>query len=173
MTYGDWLTEAESAAAFDEAVTSTGFFISYAEVPGTLVQPRPSQVAQSVRIDRVLIPNPALIQAGWRHGAIGVEIKRSKVNVGPVIAQAMDYSRCVWTIPNGIKVWLDWIFIWPMERHHGVIASILAQNRIGCARRDRWTPLQLKCGEQNILRVHRDGRCDIGTGTNGTRVGSR
>lgn len=86
----------------------------------------------------------------------------------------MDYGRAVWTLPPaGIKVWLDWVFVWPMAPQHNIIASILSQNRIGCAHMDQWNLLRLKCGEHNIIRVHIDGRIDIGHASNGQKVGSR
>lgn len=172
-TIGDWSTEEESAAALDLAV-GTSLWNVYREVPGILSQPRPSQGTRNVRIDRILVPAQRLILAGWNHGVIGIEIKRSHAKIGPPIAQAMDYSRTVWTLPSaGIKVWLDWVFVWPMDKQIGPTASILAQNRIGSASCDPWTKLHLKSGESNIIRVRRDGSFDIGDALNGCKVGSR
>lgn len=169
----EYETEALSAAAFDEVIEWTNLFTSFPEVRGTLIQPRPGQVDKSVRIDRVLIPKQRLLDAGWGHGIIGVEIKRSAVKMGPPIAQAMDYARSVWTLPHNYQVMLSWVFIWPMPTDtYGPLASILAQHRVGCATSDYWTRLQLKCGN-NILRVSHDGTIRIGTGTNGVKAGSR
>jgi len=122
-----------------------------------------------------LIANPRLVGLGWRHGAIGVEIKKSGVKIGGPIAQAMDYSRAVWTLPTagGIRVWLDWIFIWPMPKQSGPLASVLAQNRIGSASADRWTRLYFKSGEANIIKINNDGPPELGAASNGRSVGSR
>lgn len=175
-TAGSYATEAEAAAAFDDAVLACGLWTVYIEVPGTLCQPRPAQSDKSLRIDRVLVPNQRLRDLGWAYGVIGVEIKKSGIGIGPPIAQAMDYSRAVWTLSQlgGTRVWLDWVFIWPMPKQSFTVASILTQNRIGSASSDIWTFLQLKSGEHNLIKVSRDGRIEIGHAiVNGRKAGSR
>lgn len=173
FTQGDWLSEAESAAAFDGAIDPDVWSL-HREVRGRLVQPRPQQVDKTLRIDRILVPGPRLIRAGWTNGIIGCEIKKSGVKIGPVIAQAMDYSRAVWTLePSGIRVWLDWVFIWPMSKQSGPIASVLAQNRIGSATADRWTRIHFKSGECNVVKVDSNGIIDLGQARAGARVGNR
>ena len=174
ITLGHWDTEIESCAALDDVLHEVGLWRIYSEVPGTLLQPRPAQTDVNVRIDRILTPRPELIKLGWPHGNIGIEAKRSGTKIGPPIAQAMDYLRSAWRLPGyNVRILLDWVFIWPMQRQGGTIASILAQQRIGSACSDRWTLLHLKSGEQNIIRVERDGTIDIGAGANGRKVGSR
>ena len=173
-TIGQWLDEASSAQALDLSFSEAGLWHVYREVPGMLSQPRPSQLERTLRIDRVLLPTQRLLDLGWKHGAVGIEVKRSGVKIGPPIAQAMDYSRAVWTLPGlGVKVWLDWVFLWPMDRQTGAMASILAQNRIGCAYSSKWIVLHLKSGEANLIKIDRDGRIDIGEARNGQKVGSR
>jgi len=138
LTIGEWITEEASCAALDAALDSLGLWKVYHEVNGVLTQPRPVQTRVGVRIDRVLIPTKRLLDMGWKHGAVGIEVKRSGEKIGPAISQAMDYLRAVWQLPSA-KIVLDWVFIWPMFKHSGTIASILAQQRIGCAYADRWT----------------------------------
>lgn len=172
-TTGSWSTEDESAAAFDDAA-GHDLWTVYPEVSGVLSQPRPSQPDKGLRIDRILVPRQKLIAAGWNHGCVGVEIKRSNVKIGPPIAQAMDYSRAVWTLPTaGIKVWLDWVFIWPMEPQHETTGSILAQNRIGSASEGFSSRLHLRSGSSNVIRVGRDGSINIGHAANGCKAGNR
>lgn len=178
VTVGQWATEAESAAALDEILDRLDLWKVYKpdhdEVRGKLVQPRPVQVDQGVRIDRILVPNKNLTSLGWRHGIVGIEVKKSGHKIGPAIAQAIDYGRTVWKLPNGgFSVWLDFVFIWPMSRHHGTLASILEQNRIGSAYSTKWSRLYLRCGERKILRVGDDGLVEIGDVTSGRKVGSR
>lgn len=172
VTDGDWGTEAESAAALDEALDAAGLWRVHKEVRGTLAHPRPSQIDKGMRIDRVLVPTARLIELGWQHGIVGIEIKKSGVKIGPPIAQAMDYSRTIWTLPGGFSVWLDWVFVWPMRGLFGPIESVCAQHRIGAASSTQWTPLHLKSGG-NILRINRDGSVQIGEGNNGRGAGSR
>lgn len=134
LTVGEWATEQESAAVFDAAVGDRWWTV-YREVSGVLLQPRPAQTDGALRIDRVLIPKKPLIDAGWKHGAIGVELKRSGEKIGPPISQAIDYSRGAFTIPRfgGVRVVLDWVFIWPVASQGGTTASLMAQNRLGSA----------------------------------------
>lgn len=173
-TIGQWPDEASSAAALDASLAEVDLWRVYHEVPGVLAQPRPSQQDRSMRIDRVLLPNQKLLGLGWTHGAVGIECKRSGEKIGPPIAQAMDYSRTVWTLPGlNVRIWLDWVFLWPMDRQTGPMASILAQNRIGCAYSHKWTVLHLKCGESNLIKIDQDGQIDIGDARNGQKAGSR
>ena len=169
-TIGDWHTEEDSCVALDAILGELGLWRVYREVGGLLIQPRGVQNQLSVRIDRVLIPTARLLGMGWRHGAIGIEVKRSGEKIGPPIAQAMDYLRSVWQLPS-VKVMLDWVFIWPMCPQSGTVESILAQQRIGSACATKWNKLLLSCGN-NILRVSWDGTVEIGAGTNGRKVGS-
>lgn len=166
-------TEQDAAAAFDEAVERTGLFAMHREVRGTLLQPRPGQVDKSVRIDRILIPTPRLGQLGWNLGMVGVEIKRSGIKVGPAIAQAMDYTRACFTIGYGVQIIPTMVFLWPADKQHGPLASVLAQNRLGTAETNRWAALRLMSGEMNVLHVSHTGEVRIGTGTAGAKVGSR
>lgn len=88
-TFGNWETEADSMQALDLALTRIGLWKVYSEVPGVLLQPRPAQNENKVRIDRVLVPNERLISLGWEHGIIGIEGKKSGQKIGPPISQAI------------------------------------------------------------------------------------
>jgi hypothetical protein len=173
ITLGEWATEADSATAFDQNVPE--MFEVYKEVRGTLISPRPAQIDRSMRIDRVLIPKRELLDLGWKYGIVGVELKRSKEKIGPAIAQAMDYSRTVWTLePTKFQIWLNYVFIWPMAKQSGTIASICAQQRIGSAYgADEYVQFGLKVGETGIFELRKDGRRSIGKVEPGTKAGSR
>ena len=173
-TAGRWATEADSWAALDRILDSCGLFTVYREVAGEILQPRPGQRDRTVRIDRLLTPTAQLIGAGWRYGAVGVEAKRSGEKIGPPLAQIVDYGRSAFTIRGGLRVWLDWVFLWPLDKQHGTVASFMAQNRLGSAWTSPWRPLELYSGEGRVLTVDRYGRPDIGPAvTNGKRTGSR
>lgn len=175
-TLGLWRTEAESAAAFDAAIAPSGLFRTYSEVPGELLQPRAGQVERTVRIDRVLVPSPEALLRGWSLGAIGVELKRSGEKVGPPLAQAMDYLRSAWRV-RGVLIHLDAVFLWPMAKQHGAIASLMAHNRIGAAEPAR-KGVRFYIGEECALRIEADFHtgevaATIGIVRSGTKVGSR
>lgn len=173
LTFGEWDNEADSVAAFDEVVAATGLFKVYPEVRGVYLQPRLGPPPAAARIDRVLSPTQKLLELGWEHGPIGVECKASGLKCGPPLSQMLDYSRAIWRLPHGYQVALSWIFLWPLHKQHGTVASIMAQNRIGSAEQSNWEALRLHSGEANILRIKRDGEVLLGAARNGLRVGSR
>jgi hypothetical protein len=72
----------------------------YAEVEGEYVQPRIETEQKDARIDRILIPQPKAVAAGWTGGIIGIEGKRSGAKAGKLVCQAIDYTRCVFKL-NG------------------------------------------------------------------------
>lgn len=130
QTSGNYATEDDAAAAFD-AMAQTPYFRVYDEVPGQIMQPRIGCLNTNVRIDRILVPAPDAIAAGWNAGCIGIEMKRSGKKAGPIVAQCLDYMRAAFTLPTGNVCLLGTCFIWPLEQPKNDIASIMAQHRIG------------------------------------------
>lgn len=167
-------TETASAAALDSLLATADLFNVYDEVPGTLVQPRPGQIDKAVRIDRILIPNQRLLDLGWRHGIVGVEIKRSDIAIGRPLAQAMDYTRSAFTLPGSrFQIVPTWVFVWPEDKQHGPLASLMAQNRVGVISSKTWALLQFTVGEMVLLHVSHDGTTRLGNQSSGTKAGSR
>lgn len=168
-------SEVESAAALDQLLIETGMFRIYREVTGTLLHPRPDTIPKRMRIDRILLPTDRLVLAGWRSGILGVEIKRDPYStLTPGISQALDYTRSVFTIDNGYQVIPTYVFLWPMLKQHGPVASILAQNRLGSIQDyGNRVRLQFNSGEASILRIYRDGLVEIGDCAAGRKAGSR
>lgn len=167
-------TEDASAAALDGLLATADLFNVYSEVPGTLIQPRPGQVDKSVRIDRILIPNQRLLDLGWAYGIVGVEIKRSNIAIGRPLCQAMDYTRSTFQLPGSrFQVIPSWVLVWPEDKQHGPLASLMAQNRVGVIASTTWALLHFTAGEMTLLHVSRDGNVRIGTQSSGTKAGSR
>jgi hypothetical protein len=172
-TCGNWGTERESCATFDELVEHTGAFKIYKEVQGRYTSLRPSQDLATPRIDRVLRPSDDLIEQGWELGPVGVECKRSDAKLGPAISQCLDYSRAVWRI-RGLWVSLDWVFIWPAGKTSGTVASILAQQRIGTIHSGSHYSLHFGTGEERLAMFDNAGNLtDVKPGRSGRRTGSR
>jgi hypothetical protein len=132
-TDGEWKTEPEAERDFDAAVDRCGLFRSYPEVWGHYVIHRPGRADKRPRIDRILVPNPGAYEIGWNLGMIGVELKASGVKVGPVFCQVLDYSSVTWVLPNNLLIQTSWIFIFPLSRTVGDLASAMVNNRIGIA----------------------------------------
>lgn len=185
-TYGDWFEDEDSAAAaFDAAAEATGLFQVHREVDCVYVNPRRTVVREAQRkshskrtgigrIDRVLLPNRALLDAGWRYGAIGVEIKCSGHEVGPIVCQVLDYQRGLFELGNGTSICLDQIFIWPLHFPRGCIGSVMAQNRIGAAWSDPPRKvLALEIGGTQVISCGLDGEVRVKPIVCGNKEGSR
>lgn len=108
-------------------------FRIYRELRGTLLHPRAGQIERGVRIDRLLVPTPRLLELGWAHQTIGVEIKRSGAHIGPALAQALDYVHSVFDLDGLAGVVPTCVFVWPMEKQSGPLASLMANMRVGSA----------------------------------------
>jgi hypothetical protein len=146
-------------------------FVIHREVSGTLIQPRAGQRDRALRIDRVLTPGPVLRERGWKHGAIGIEAKRSDVNIGPPLAQAMDYVRGSWSV-RGIWIQLGAVFLWPCRKQSGPLASLMVHNRIGTVSTTGFTGVKFCLGEEVIYSDDREG-IRLGAIDSGHMVGSR
>jgi hypothetical protein len=172
FTTGSWSTEEESASALDRLLSDLGMFRVYREVPGTLTQPRVGQRERTLRIDRVLVPVAELKERGWKHGAVGVEIKRSGVNIGPPLAQAIDYVRGSWQV-GGLWLQLGAVFLWPTMKQGGPIASLMVHNRIGTASFSRYDHLKFSLGEEVLLANNAYSGIRVGATESGRGAGSR
>ena len=176
-TGGDFATEEQAAEYLDGLIESAAdLFAVSREVEGTHTSPRPGQQKIGVRIDRVLYPKRKLLDAGWRSGVVGIEIKKSGHPAGPMVAQAEDYMQSVFTFSSGISAVLNSVFLWPAFPAAGIAASILAQRRIGFVgeRRGR---LCLTLNHTSLLDYAYDtGEMRVGIAANllcGGKVGSR
>lgn len=174
-TCGDYQTEKESAAAFDEAIATCPrgtWSAVHREVSGYYIAFRPGREQKTARIDRLLVPGPILVERGWPR-VIGVELKRSGEKLGPVIAQAIDYTWAIYS--KGINyLYPEWVFIWPCERQKHSLESIMAQNRIGNVCQSKYSLLSFQIGAGNAITISRDGEVtarDINSTGKGT--GSR
>ncbi len=124
LTCGEYALEVDSAKAFDAAVEQSGLFKIWCEVPGELLQPLPGKKEKDFRIDRILCPAEKLRAAGWTKGLIGVELKRSGEKVGPPLSQCLDYLRAAWTLPSGVRVLIDYCFLWPLQKCGGPTVKV-------------------------------------------------
>lgn len=133
-------SEEASAAEFDRRVTACGLFErSFSEVNGYYVAYRPNRERKTserrgeeenaARIDRVLLPGPKLRELGW-NVPIGVELKKSDADFGHTIAQAIDYTYCIFNVG---PYWMHFerIFVWPFEMPGGPLQSVMLQNGVG------------------------------------------
>lgn len=177
-TAGVFADEPAAWTEFDEIIAKSGTFTVYREVHSEYIQPRLETEDKEARIDRILVPTKRLIEAGWRSGgAIGVEGKKSKAKAGPLVVQAIDYSRCAFRIEGhgGLlaNVLLRWIFVYPVSTSSGDIASIMAQNRIGSCAKNYYGGLNFCCAGTTVIKINIDGTIEAKDTPIGNKRGSR
>ena len=133
LTCGEYATEPDSVSALLSIINREHWSVR-TEVDGWMLHPRlDTEGSGCVRIDAIIKPTTKLIEHGWRWGFVGIECKRSGKKLGRVISQAMDYTRCVWNLPNGIDVMTRFVFVWPCEPVKDDLQSVMVQHRIGTA----------------------------------------
>jgi hypothetical protein len=94
-TCGEYESEDAACIGFD-ALINKDYFINEHEVKGRrLFDDKPADCEQKVRIDRVLFPTQRAFDAGWIHGPIAVEIKKSNMAVGPIFSQVLEYRQSI------------------------------------------------------------------------------
>lgn len=177
----NFVTEELSAADFDRRIdicVESGVFLKpKKEVWGYYLARRPGRQEQRARIDRVLIPGPRLIEAGWTK-TIGVELKKSDCDFGAAVSQAIDYTYCNWNIGT-YWMYCERIFLWPFAMPGGPLQSVMLQNGIGVVHSkqyrssefDRLLVFQL---ERNNIIVSPDGTLEQCAATDGgKKTGSR
>jgi hypothetical protein len=160
-----FVTEPDAWAHFDALMEANKSFRIYREVSGEYIQPRPQTEDKTARVDRLMMPLPKALEAGWRGGAIAIEGKKSDCHVGRLVTQALDYSRCAWTLGEehtypGLTLMTRWVFVYPVERQHGDLESIMVQNRIGYVIAHRRT-ITFGIGATNAIKIFDDGTVQI------------
>lgn len=176
-TCGNYQTEANAWAAFDELVARHPDLLhAYPEVSGTYLCQRVNvQSNKAPRIDRVLVPQRRLCEAGWTHGPFGVEGKASGMSAGPAICQLLDYSNAAFSIkaPPYPRLVLEWLFLFPCERPYCEIESIMANHRLGVARVTPDGRLVFSAGGIRGIEISPDGAVFARELPMGRKVGSR
>jgi hypothetical protein len=172
ITSGDYGHEDDAKEAFLSAFSLTGCFKIFSEVEcwyfgGSVFGDKPTG-----RIDFLLTPQKPLLDAGWKNGIVGVEVKKSGHKAGPLLCQMIDYSKAVYRLPEtagSSLVCLSSVYSFPSFVAGGTLGSVMANHRIGAASIDNhgcglsvsssWTFRQhkerglhfvnLKCGYKN------------------------
>ena len=134
FTDGGYPDEKHAEQHLDSLLSECPLFTVHKELTGRYLVSLPFQADSSPRIDRLLIPTKRLLEAGWMHGPIGIEIKRHEEKLGKVVSQCMDYTSASFRLSNGAVVIPERVFIWHVsERISGDLASVMNQARVGVA----------------------------------------
>jgi hypothetical protein len=132
--------EDEAKAAFFAAFSATGCFKIFQEVEcwyfgGSVFGDKPTG-----RIDFLMTPQKTLLDAGWKNGIVGIEVKKSGHKAGPLICQMIDYSKAVYRLPESAGsslLCLSSVYSFPAISCGGTLGSIMANHRIGSAMIDK------------------------------------
>jgi hypothetical protein len=165
------LSEADLEGELAAFVEGTRLFRVFRQVMGRSLWTA-CPAAGWVRCDLLLLASRRGLAAGWRHGPIVLEVKRPGDAIAPALSQMLDYLRSSWLLPNGVPVMASWAFVYPADRAHGPLASLMAQNRIGTASLVAGE-MSLYCGEQRVLTLCDGGILRVGAVSIGRRFGSR
>jgi hypothetical protein len=155
VSYGYWDKEVDASTFIESKLQESGLFTLYNQVRGYIVQPRLSCQDKETKIDFILSPTSKLVNAGWKGGPIGLEIKRSGLKINEPFAQTKDYARSVWRLPTGFRFMCEYFFLFPFYSTSGFMASVMAQERIGTLSHHEYNDsgihLRFKCGEGKVL----------------------
>ena len=172
LTCGQWQTEAAAEKVLVEFLEKHSLFVFYRQVIGEPLWKHHFQSFNSVRADLLLLPDRRLIDAGWRSGAIVIEIKRSGEKIGPGLNQAIDYNNAVFYIDGGVAVFPTFAFLFPTPQQGEAVASIMAHQHLGSAFFKR-SALHFYCGHSRILSISNEGDIRLGKTDIGRRLGRR
>ena len=175
LSESGFATEDDVWPYFDRILEKSKCFKVHKEVVGEYVQARYGTGNNDARIDRLLIPLTPAINAGWLHGAIGIEGKKSETKAGKPVSQALDYTRCAFELQTGVPGLLitpKWIFIYPFESPTGDILSVALNNRIGFCSKTH-DGLRFSCGAFVAIDIGLDGSIKVKSPTMGNKRGSR
>jgi len=171
-TCGNWVTEKQAEDDLVSMIDATDAFYIYRQVAGEPLWKHHFQSPQQVRCDVLLLPAPKLLDLGWHGGAIVIETKKSGVRFGPGLSQLVDYTNSAFYLSGGVAVVPTFGFLFPVQKQHGPLASVMAQQHIGAAEVS-YGRLVLSCGESNVLTISRAGEVKVGTVNFGRRLGAR
>lgn len=155
-TVGQFKTEAQACAEFDRLIDGDPRFSRiYRECWGHYINPSPYEDDEKPRIDRILIPSRELQRAGWLHGPIGVEIKRSGIKMGRPVAQCIDYLRATFCPDEksmaGFHMRVGLVFLFPAPKPTHDLESIMAQHRVGNCHIDYHGKLDFQFAGRHVL----------------------
>jgi len=176
LTVGNYAIEADACKAFDQFVEQVPhLFGAYAEVEGYYLNRRVGVALSEPRIDRILIPKGPVVEAGWTHGPIGVEIKKSGIKAGRAVSQSLDYLNAAFRIEAGFRprLILESCFIFPLDSTSGMAGSIMAQHRVGCAHFNHRGSLVFTVGGMRAIEVYSSGNVFARELPMGRKAGSR
>jgi hypothetical protein len=172
-TCGPWPTEQEAEDWLAAFLDGTGLFHVLRQVRGVPLQRHHFQRTQGVRADLLLLPSVKFTEAGWKDGAIVVEVKKPGAKIGPGISQLLDYMRTAWCIDGGIAIVPSFGFLFAARKQIGPFASLMAHQHIGTASLEDDDRLDLCCGHSGVLRLSGDGDVIVKPTEFGRKMGAR
>lgn len=168
-------TEKDSVAALMDILAGLrSCFDVHAEVRGQYLSSRTDAQLARPRVDVFLVPRPMLTAQGWNLGAVAIECKRSGEKLGRPISQMIDYRAAAFRVRD-IDIVPRRVLLWPLSPFGGPLASVMAQQGLGCAMHDGQGGIYMTAGQVNLAHVDQRGRLTIGrdAAVIGNKRGSR
>lgn len=161
-TIGDYQEEKESSKHFDSLI-NPDFFYNEIEVRGRRLfddKVKSDDSSQNVRIDRILHPTPKAFDSGWIWGPIAVEIKKSNMAIGPILAQILEYRQSVFLSKylNNCRIMPIPFAIFPARGiSHDLHSLQETQNILSCFYDSYNKSLKFNTYGKNALEINKDG----------------
>lgn len=119
---------------------------------------KPNADVQSLRIDGILHPTGELFHAGWMHGPIGIEIKKTGIALGGVVAQIMEQRTTLFRSPylNYTRLMPTIFSVFPSRGITHDLHSLFETQSILCCFFDKWSK-SMKFGlpSKNVMSISR------------------
>lgn len=163
VTCGEFVTENEAYTLFDQHMDRNPFFVNEREVTGRrLFDDKPVPVGgggQVLRVDRIIHPTEDAMQEGWIWGPIGVEIKKSNMAVGPVLAQVLEQRQSIFRskVHQNARIIPLLFAIFPTQGISHDLHSLLETQSIMTCHYHRYkNAIRFGFPGKNVLSVYRD-----------------
>lgn len=176
-TKGSFQTELEAEDFLCNSAAVNTWFSVYRQVRAKPLfsHPSKSSVTEKYRFDVLLLPSSEIVAAGWKSGAVVIEVKKSGVKLGPCYSQAFDYvNSCAvgLSMLGGVLIIPSYCFVFPSRTDGGPVASLQTQNRFGCAFVDDYGKWEFYSGHTMVCRFD-EQTFEVGKQDAGNKTGSR
>lgn len=117
---------------------------------------KPNSDVQKLRIDGILHPTGEVWNMGWAHGPIGVEIKKSGIALGGVVAQIMEQRTTLFRSPylNHTRLMPTIFSIFPSRGITHDLHSLFETQSILCCFYDAWSKsVKIGLPSKNVLSI--------------------
>ena len=156
VTDAGFESEKKAETFFDKKI-NLHFFAIEKQVKGRrLFDDKCTKGEQNLIIDRILHPTIHAVEAGWRYGPIGVELKKSNIALGGIITQILEQRQTLFLsrFLNNTRILPTIFAIFPVSHIKGDIHSLMnVQLILACSYRKFTNSIRFSNGNFNVLDI--------------------